>query len=66
MWFVNLSESVFNRNFQIDGCGTQQPIALLKSIFDKQGMYDRQKCFNWKELVDICTYESLDLFDSNH
>jgi len=42
----------------MDECGTQQPIALLKSIFDKQGMYDRHKCFDWKELVDICMYQS--------
>lgn len=38
----------------MDECGTQQPIALLKSIFDKQGMYNRQKCFDWKDLVNIC------------
>ncbi|XP_029347339.1 dynein heavy chain 10, axonemal-like [Acyrthosiphon pisum] len=44
---------------QMDECGTQQPIALLKSIFDKQGMYDRHKCFNWKELVDICFFAAM-------
>lgn len=46
----------FELYFQIDECGTQQPIALLKSIFDKQGMYDRNKCFDWKDLVNICIY----------
>lgn len=57
MWFIYSSVDIFNLNLQIDECGTQQPIALLKSIFDKQGMYERRKCFNWKELVDVCTYK---------
>lgn len=49
----------------MDECGTQQPIALLKSIFDKQGMYDRHECFNWKELVDICMYQLFKYLTNN-
>ncbi|XP_066245712.1 dynein axonemal heavy chain 10 isoform X2 [Euwallacea similis] len=38
---------------QVDDHGTQQPIALLKLLFEKGGMYDRGKELNWKILKDI-------------
>lgn len=33
---------------QVDTYGTQQPIALLKLLLEKGGMYDRGKDLNWK------------------
>ncbi|VVC32081.1 Dynein heavy chain, domain-2,Dynein heavy chain domain,Dynein heavy chain, domain-1,Dynein heavy chain, P- [Cinara cedri] len=44
---------------QLDECGSQQPIALLKGIFDKQGMYDRCNNFDWKDLVNICFFAAM-------
>uniref|UniRef100_T1JML4 Dynein-1, subspecies f n=1 Tax=Strigamia maritima TaxID=126957 RepID=T1JML4_STRMM len=38
---------------QVDTYGTQQPIALLKLLFDKGGMYNRGKELNWKYIKDI-------------
>ncbi|XP_066140827.1 dynein axonemal heavy chain 10 [Euwallacea fornicatus] len=38
---------------QVDDYGTQQPIALLKLLFEKGGMYDRGKDLSWKILKDI-------------
>nr|CAD7434862.1 unnamed protein product [Timema monikensis] len=38
---------------QVDEYGTQQPIALLKLLFEKGGMYDRGKDLNWKNIKDI-------------
>jgi dynein heavy chain, axonemal len=38
---------------QVDEYGTQQPIAILKLLFDKGGMYDRGKDLNWKQFKDI-------------
>lgn len=38
---------------QIDTYGTQQPIALLKLLLEKGGMYDRGKDLNWKIYKDI-------------
>lgn len=38
---------------QVDEYGTQQPIALLKLLFEKGGFYDRGKDLNWKNLKDI-------------
>lgn len=38
---------------QVDEYGTQQPIALLKLLFEKGGMYDRGKDLNWKRINDI-------------
>lgn len=38
----------------VDAYGTQQPIALLKLLIDKGGMYDRGRDLNWKDIVDIC------------
>lgn len=40
---------------QVDTYGTQQPIALLKLLFELGGMYDRTKELSWKYYVDICT-----------
>lgn len=36
--------------------GTQQPIALLKLLFEKGGSFDRDKDLNWKYLKDILYY----------
>lgn len=41
------------RQFSYD---TQQPIALLKLLFDKGGTFDRDKDLNWKYLKDILYY----------
>nr|XP_034835442.1 dynein heavy chain 10, axonemal [Maniola hyperantus] len=37
----------------VDTYGTQQPIALLKLLFERKGFYDRGKDLNWKYLKDI-------------
>ncbi|VVD00171.1 unnamed protein product [Leptidea sinapis] len=37
----------------VDTYGTQQPIALLKLLFERKGFYDRGKDLNWKHLKDI-------------
>lgn len=37
----------------VDEYGTQQPIALLKHLFENGGMYDRGKDLNWKKFKDI-------------
>ncbi|XP_045502201.1 dynein axonemal heavy chain 10 [Colias croceus] len=37
----------------VDTYGTQQPIALLKLLFERKGFYDRGKDLNWKNLKDI-------------
>lgn len=39
--------------FQVDSYGTQQPIALLKLLLDRGGMYDRGKELNYKILKDL-------------
>lgn len=39
--------------------GTQQPIALLKLLFEKGGMYDRDKDLNWKRLKDIVFFAAM-------
>ena len=38
---------------QVDIYGTQQPVALLKLLLDKGGMYDRGKDLGWKYIRDI-------------
>lgn len=38
---------------QVDDYGTQQPIALLKLLFERGGFYDRGKDLIWKNLKDI-------------
>lgn len=38
---------------QVDDYGTQQPIALLKLLLDRGGMYDRGKELNYKILKDL-------------
>jgi dynein heavy chain len=45
---------------QVDTYGTQQPIALLKLLMDKGGMYDRGKDLNWKQIKDICEFLETD------
>lgn len=39
---------------QADEYGTQQPLALLKFILDKNGLFVREKQFIWKYLKDVC------------
>ncbi len=38
---------------QVDTYGTQQPIALLKLLLEKGGMYDRGKDLNWKNFKEV-------------
>jgi len=38
---------------QVDTYGTQQPIALLKLLLDRGGMYDRGKDLTWKNFRDL-------------
>jgi dynein heavy chain len=38
---------------QVDTYGTQQPIALLKLLLEKGGMFDRGKDLNWKMFKDV-------------
>uniref|UniRef100_A0A1I8GN74 Dynein heavy chain 10, axonemal n=1 Tax=Macrostomum lignano TaxID=282301 RepID=A0A1I8GN74_9PLAT len=38
---------------QVDTYGTQQPIALLKLLIEKKGVYDRGKDLNWRKMQDI-------------
>ncbi|XP_039277456.1 dynein heavy chain 10, axonemal [Nilaparvata lugens] len=44
---------------QVDAYGTQQPIALLKLLLEKGGMYDRGKDLNWKSIKDICYFAAM-------
>eukprot|EP01135_Chromosphaera_perkinsii_P009070 Nk52_evm1s1607 gene=Nk52_evmTU1s1607 len=37
----------------VDLYGTQQPIALLKLLIDRGGLYDRGKDLNWKYMRDV-------------
>jgi dynein heavy chain len=37
----------------VDEYGTQQPIALLKLLFEREGMFDRGKDLNWKTFRDL-------------
>lgn len=38
----------------VDTYGTQQPIALLKLLFERGGFYDRGRDLNWKVMKDVC------------
>nr|XP_034180267.1 dynein heavy chain 10, axonemal [Osmia lignaria] len=38
----------------VDTYGTQQPIALLKFLFEKGGFYDREKDLSFKYMNDMC------------
>ena len=44
---------------RVDDYGTQQPIALLKLLLEKGGMYDRGKDMNWKLFKDIFYFASM-------
>jgi dynein heavy chain len=44
---------------RVDDYGTQQPIALLKLLLEKGGMYDRGKDMNWKLFKDIFYFTSM-------
>jgi dynein heavy chain len=38
---------------RVDAYGTQQPIALLRQVVERRGMYDRGKELGWKNLKDV-------------
>ena len=38
---------------QVDTYGTQQPIALMKLLIERGGLYDRGKDLNWKTLRNV-------------
>lgn len=38
---------------KVDEYGTQQPIALLKLLVERQGIHDRGKELNWKRIKNI-------------
>lgn len=40
----------------VDQYGTQQPIALLKLLLEKGGMYDRRKDLSWKIYKDMSKF----------
>ncbi|CAD7085089.1 unnamed protein product [Hermetia illucens] len=44
---------------QVDEYGTQQPIALLKLLFERGGMYDRGKDLTWKNIKDLSFYAAM-------
>ncbi|XP_015836813.2 dynein axonemal heavy chain 10 [Tribolium castaneum] len=44
---------------QVDEYGTQQPIALLKLLFERKGFYDRGKDLNWKILKDVSYFAAM-------
>jgi dynein heavy chain len=44
---------------RVDEYGTQQPIALLKLLLERGGMYDRGKDMNWKLFKDISYFASM-------
>ncbi|XP_055846772.1 dynein axonemal heavy chain 10 isoform X2 [Episyrphus balteatus] len=44
---------------QVDEYGTQQPIALLKLLFEFGGMFDRGKDLNWKKFKDLTFYAAM-------
>jgi dynein heavy chain len=44
---------------RVDEYGTQQPIALLKLLLERGGMYDRGKDMNWKLFKDIFYFASM-------
>jgi hypothetical protein len=50
-----LKKSVFYV-LKVDAYGTQQPIALLKILLEKGGLYGRGKELHWKQFKNISTY----------
>ncbi|XP_075221546.1 dynein axonemal heavy chain 10-like [Lycorma delicatula] len=44
----------------VDSYGTQQPIALLKLLFEKGGFYGREKDLNWMMIRDISFLAAMD------
>lgn len=45
--------------FRIRSHCTQQPIALLKLLFEKGGMFDRSRDLNWKRLKDVLYFGAM-------
>ncbi|KAI3386976.1 hypothetical protein SNEBB_002464 [Seison nebaliae] len=44
---------------KVDEYGTQQPIALLKLLIEKNGIYDRSKDLNWKFMRDLLYFGAM-------
>jgi dynein heavy chain len=38
---------------RVDVYGTQQPIALLRQVVERRGMYDRGRELGWRNLKDV-------------
>lgn len=51
--FIKISLSLLLTTWQVDTYGTQQPIAMLKLLLDRGGVYDRGKELIWKNMKDI-------------
>lgn len=45
--------------FHIYSYGTQQPIALLKLLFELGGMFGRDKDLNWKKFKDLTFFAAM-------
>uniref|UniRef100_A0A8D8QN62 Dynein heavy chain 10, axonemal n=1 Tax=Cacopsylla melanoneura TaxID=428564 RepID=A0A8D8QN62_9HEMI len=43
---------------QVDMYGTQQPIAFLKLLFEKDGLYGRDKNLSWKNIQETVGHHS--------
>lgn len=48
-----LLTSLCHFELQVDTYGTQQPIAMLKLLLDRGGIYDRGKELCWKNIKDL-------------
>ena len=53
VWLIVCWYVIVPVSYQVDDYGTQQPIALLKLLLDRGGMYDRGKELNYKVLKDL-------------
>lgn len=57
LWWVTtlvcLTFVIYCMLIQVDNYGTQQPIALMKLLLDRGGIYDRGKDHNYKILKDL-------------
>jgi hypothetical protein len=49
-------EFCINYFSQVDEYGTQQPIALLKFLFERGGLYGRGRDLKWKNIKDMGMY----------
>ncbi|GIQ82468.1 dynein heavy chain, partial [Kipferlia bialata] len=44
---------------RVDIYGTQQPVALLKLLIERNGLYERDKGLSWKTLLDVQSVTSM-------